>query len=101
VTLASAFAEKWLGPSGLYAVAIVSGLTDVDAITLSTAGLAGRGAIPPALAWRVILVAALANLAFKFAIVCVLGPRLAPRIGVAFGTAAAVGIALIVIWPDG
>jgi hypothetical protein len=55
--------------------------------------------IPAALAWRVILAAALANLAFKFAIVCVLGPRLAPRIGLSFGTAFAVGLALIALWP--
>jgi uncharacterized membrane protein (DUF4010 family) len=101
VTLASAAAERFLGPSALYAVALVSGLTDVDAITLSTASLANRGAIAPALAWRVILTAALANLAFKLAIVCVLGPRLAPRIAVSFGAAAAVGVALIALWPDG
>jgi uncharacterized membrane protein (DUF4010 family) len=100
VTLASAAAQEWLGAGALYAVAIVSGLTDVDAITLSTAGMAARGAIPVSLAWRVILVASLTNLAFKLGIVFTIAPRLAPRIGVSFAAASAVGLALIAVWPD-
>ena len=100
VTLASAAAQEWLGAGALYAVAIVSGLTDVDAITLSTAGMAGRGQIPVSLAWRVILVASLTNLAFKLGIVFTIAPRLAPRIGVSFAAASAVGLALIAVWPD-
>ncbi|MGH7803791.1 MAG: MgtC/SapB family protein, partial [Candidatus Binatia bacterium] len=100
VTLASAAAQEWIGPRALYAVALVSGLADVDAITLSTAGMASRGTIPVPLAWRVILIASLANLAFKLGIVATIAPRLAPRIGVSFGVTGAVGLALILLWPD-
>jgi uncharacterized membrane protein (DUF4010 family) len=101
VSLASAAAQAWLGPKGLYAVAALAGLTDVDAITLSTASLAGRDALPVATAWRVILVASLVNLAFKLGIVCAIAPRLAPRIALPFGVAGAVGLALVGLWPDG
>ena len=100
VTLASAAVREWFGESALYLVALVAGLTDVDAITLSTASMAGKGSISVALGWRVILVASLANLAFKLGIVVVLAPRLAPRIALPFAIAAAVGLALIAIWPD-
>ena len=100
VTLVSAAAQEWIGPGALYAVAVVSGLADVDAITLSTAAMAERGAIPVALAWRVILVASLANLAFKLGIVATIAPRLAPRIALSFGATGAVALTLIAIWPD-
>lgn len=100
ITLASAYAQAELGTGALYVVALVAGLTDVDAITLSTAGLAARGSLAAATAWRVILVAALANLAFKLGIVCVLSPRLAPRIALTFGITGTVGVALIALWPD-
>jgi uncharacterized membrane protein (DUF4010 family) len=100
VTVASAAAQEWIGPGALYGVAVVSGLADVDAITLSTAGMAERGAIPVALAWRVILVASLANLAFKLGIVATIAPRLAPRIALSFGATGAVALALIALWPD-
>ena len=39
VLLAVAFARDRFGTAGLYTVAVLSGLTDVDAITLSTARL--------------------------------------------------------------
>ena len=100
VTLASAAAQEWVGAHALYAVAVVSGLVDVDAITLSTAGMAERGAIPAALAWRVILVASLANLTFKLGIVATIAPRLAPRIALYFGATGTVALALIAFWPD-
>mgnify|MGYP000653397018 CR=1 FL=1 len=41
--LAVAAAREHLGEGGLYAVAAVSGLTDVDAITLSSAQLVRAG----------------------------------------------------------
>mgnify|MGYP000732632035 CR=1 FL=1 len=45
VLLAVAFAEDELGRRGLYAVAAISGLTDLDAITLSTANLMQAGTV--------------------------------------------------------
>jgi uncharacterized membrane protein (DUF4010 family) len=101
VTLASAAAEHSFGAGALYAVAVVAGLTDVDAITLSIAEMAARGALPGWVAWRVILVAALSNLAFKLGIVWIFGRKLAPRVALSFGAATAVGVLLILFWPGG
>jgi uncharacterized membrane protein (DUF4010 family) len=84
----------------LYFVAGVSGLTDVDAITLSTARLVESGKLLGGTAWRLIVVASLANLAFKAAIVALLGgPGLVRRIAPWFGIGFASGVALLAAWP--
>lgn len=75
VLIAVAWVKETTGESGLYGVAAIAGLTDVDAITLSTAQLAKSGQISPTLAWRVILIAFLSNLVFKAGIVAMLGSR--------------------------
>jgi uncharacterized membrane protein (DUF4010 family) len=75
VLVASAAAKDRLGDRGLYAVALVSGLTDVDAITLSVSRLQAAGALDGAVAWRAVVLASLSNLAFKAGIVRVLGTR--------------------------
>jgi uncharacterized membrane protein (DUF4010 family) len=72
----------------------------MDAITLSIAQLAGEGKADPATVWRTILIAALANFFFKFAIVAAVGSRmLARRIGVAFGGVVAAGGFILWVWP--
>lgn len=65
VQLAAAAAMHWFGGSGLYAVAAISGLTDLDAITLSTGGFLREGRISRAAASASILIALLSNLAMK------------------------------------
>jgi len=100
VTLAVAFAKARFGDSGLLPVALVSGLTDVDAITLSTANLAESGRLEPATTWRLILIAVLANLAFKGACACVLGSRtLRVWVVALFGAAIAGGLGILVLAP--
>jgi len=100
VLLAVAAAEEHLGDRGLYAVAFLSGLTDMDAITLSTAQLAKDARIEVDTAWRLILVASLSNLLFKLGIVAVLGNRrLLLRVGAYFAVAAAGGLAIFFLWP--
>jgi uncharacterized membrane protein (DUF4010 family) len=100
VLLAVAAAKEHLGPSGLYAVAVLSGLTDMDAITLSTGRLIQQGRLDPGTGWRLIVVASLANLAFKFGIVAVLGQRsLMLRVGVLFAVLGAASGALLLFWP--
>lgn len=95
VLVAAAAGRAWLGETGLFAVAVVSGLTDVDAITLSTAQLYNTGRLDPAVAWRVVLTAALSNLAFKLGIAAVVGgPRLFRSLASAFVLA---GIAVVVL----
>jgi uncharacterized membrane protein (DUF4010 family) len=69
VLLAAAWLTHHLGSGGLYAVALVSGLTDVDAITLSSLRLFGLGQIDEISLGRVLLLAILANLVFKSAVV--------------------------------
>src|SRR5690606_2450493 len=75
VILATAAAKDHFGSSGLYIVAVISGLTDVDAITLSTSRLMNQETLTYGTGWKVILVAALSNIAFKGALVGVLGNR--------------------------
>jgi uncharacterized membrane protein (DUF4010 family) len=100
VLLAVAFARQYLPPSGLYIVAAISGLTDIDAITLSTAQLMQSGGLDPSTGWRVVQVGALANLAFKGGVVAVLGhPRLRARIAASFGLALVGGGLILWLWP--
>ncbi len=67
-----AFAQAHLGNAGVYLTSAVSGLTDVDAITISLSGLSGRE-MPPAVAATAILIAALANTLTKYGICIVAG----------------------------
>ncbi len=100
VLLAVAWAKERFGSSGLYGVALISGLTDVDAITLSTAQLVEAGRVTAAEAWRVILVASLSNFVFKAGIVAALGQRrLLGTIAFVFGVAVAAGLAILAFWP--
>jgi uncharacterized membrane protein (DUF4010 family) len=99
VLLATAAGKEYLGNGGLYAVAALSGLTDMDAITLSTAQMVKGGKIVEATAWRLILVAAMSNLVFKAGVVWVLGESgLVRRIGAVFGVAFGAGAALLAFW---
>jgi uncharacterized membrane protein (DUF4010 family) len=71
------FAAAWLsdlvGSHGLYAVALVSGLTDVDAITLSSVRLFNLGSLQSEPTANAILLAVLANIAFKSGLAAVIG----------------------------
>lgn len=99
VLLAVAAARQHFGEGALYAVAAVSGLTDVDAITLSTARLIRTGTLEAETGWRVILVGALANLGFKAGIVFALGgAKLFRWVLPYFGVATAAGVLLLVFW---
>lgn len=100
VLLAAAFATEHFGTAGLFPVALLSGLTDVDAITLSSANLAAQGRLEAPTAWRLILLALLANLVFKASAACVLGsPAMRRRVVVLFGLAVTGGAAILLLWP--
>jgi uncharacterized membrane protein (DUF4010 family) len=100
VLIAVAAARDYLGSSGLYAVAVISGLTDVDAITLSTSNLVREGGLEADVGWRIIALAALSNLGFKLGAVALLGHRtLLARIALGYGTVVVAGIALLLLWP--
>jgi uncharacterized membrane protein (DUF4010 family) len=94
-----AAAQDLLGNVGLFAAAALSGLTDIDAITLSTSRLVATGVVDQATGWRLILVAAMSNMLFKLGLAASLGtPQMAKRLAVLFSLAIAVGAGLIVAW---
>jgi uncharacterized membrane protein (DUF4010 family) len=100
ILLAVAAVRDRFGDEAIYAVALVSGLTDVDAITLSLAELFRSGDISPDLAWRATLTASLSNIFFKAIAVGVLGGRqLLERILLPFGLTLAVGAIVVTAWP--
>ncbi len=85
---------------GLFVVALLSGLTDVDAITLSVSQLVNSERLSGSEGWRLIVAASLSNLAFKGAIVAVLGDRsLVRRLFPAFSLVLVGGIAILFLWP--
>ncbi|MEJ8756156.1 MgtC/SapB family protein [Pontibacter sp. H259] len=101
VILATAAAKDHFGNSGLYIVAIISGLTDVDAITLSTSRLMNNKTIDLNTGWKVIMVAALSNIAFKGALVAILGNRtLFGRVALLFGISLVAGALIVWLWPE-
>ncbi len=75
VLLAVSAAQAVFGDKGVYVVALLSGLTDMDAITLSNARLAGTGTLAATQAVNSILIAYVSNLAFKLAMIGVIGTR--------------------------
>lgn len=103
VLLALAATRQYLGekgPEAAYAVAAVSGLTDMDAITLSTVQMAARDPTTAQHGWRLLVVAALANLVFKAGVIGVLGhPRLLRKVGPLFALPLLGGLVLLVLWP--
>lgn len=100
VLLAVAFARDRFGTAGLYAVAAISGLTDVDAITLSTSRLVEGGQVVPRNGWRAILLASFSNLVFKAGIVAFLGSRaLLGRVALLFGATLVGGGLIFFLWP--
>jgi uncharacterized membrane protein (DUF4010 family) len=84
------------GNRGLYVVAGLSGLTDVDAITLSTAQLVKAGRLDASEGWKLIVLAAISNLAFKGVVAAALGGRqLFIRVLPAFSLVIAAGILML------
>jgi len=97
VVLGIAAGKKYLVADSLYVIAALSGLTDMDAITLSTSRLVRAGQLKAELGWRLIVVATMANLFFKAGIVAVVGEkRLLKELAIFFGLA--VLSAVLVLW---
>lgn len=98
--LGIAAAEAHLGDVGMYLLATLSGLTDVDAITLSTAELMKSERIAAETGWRMMFTAALSNVGFKGAAVAMLGPRRLIRpVALIFTVTIAFGGVLLWLWP--
>ena len=73
VLFLAAWLSDYAGSSGLYALAVVSGLTDVDAISLSSLRLFELGKLGANQAVTAISIAYLSNLVFKFGLLTVVG----------------------------
>lgn len=100
VIFAVAAVKSHFGIHAVYGVALISGLTDVDAVTLSVADLFQSGRMSAVNAWRVVLVASLANLAFKGVVTALFASREVLRmVATVFGLTLLLGIALVLWWP--
>lgn len=75
VLVAAAWLSEVAGSGGLFLLSFISGLTDVDAITLSSARLAEQGNIAFADATTAITLAVVANMLFKAGVSLVVGGR--------------------------
>lgn len=99
ILFAIALVKDYYGNEGLYVVSVVSGLTDMDAITLSLSNMMEDGRIEASTGGRFILVAALSNLVFKGGMVALFGHRSLLKIIVpAFGFVLIVGILMLFIF---
>ena len=98
VLLAAAWLSDWLGPRGLYYVALVSGLTDVDAITLSSLRLHNLDKLSVSVVVNVVVLAVMANLAFKSVLTLTIGGWQMARHAIAGMGALALGLGLAVTW---
>lgn len=92
VLIISAGASEGFAEAGLIVSALVTGLADVDAISLSVARLHARGAIGDEIAVFAVGTAVMSNTISKIAIAAVLGGRaLALRLAAAFSLVLAAG----------
>lgn len=92
VALLARAAREHLGEFGLYGVAFASGLTDVDAITISTIGLVRDGTAPVDVAALAIALAVLANMVAKAAMAWFIGGRaVGQRVVAGYAATLAVG----------
>jgi uncharacterized membrane protein (DUF4010 family) len=88
-----ALARRFLPPSGMYVVAGLAGLTDMDAITLSMANYARDGGAADVAA-RSITIAALSNTLVKGGMVLALGSAALKR-RIVIGVAAVVIVGVV------
>jgi uncharacterized membrane protein (DUF4010 family) len=96
VLVAVKIAQDNFSDSGVYAVAALAGLTDVDAITLSMAELAKTGSAQVAVI--AIVIASLVNTAVKCGIAFVLGgPALGRPLLLAIGAMLIAGLASVLL----
>jgi uncharacterized membrane protein (DUF4010 family) len=100
ILFAVAAARELVGDEAVYAVAFISGLTDVDALTLSVAQLYSGGETAGFDAWRAIFLATLSNLLFKIVAASFLGsPELRKWMLGTGAIALTAGAALLLLWP--
>ncbi len=89
---------RYLGSEALFMVAAISGLADMDAITLSVSQKVQNGTIAGTLGWKLILTALIFNTLFKYAIIHFIGGKeVARRVLMAFLIVIASAVLLILL----
>ena len=94
ISLISAWLANLSGSSGLYLLAFVSGLTDVNAISISMLRLFDQGKLTPDVTVATIAIAYLSNLLFKFGLMMSIGGRTLARLSAPAAAATALGMIL-------
>jgi uncharacterized membrane protein (DUF4010 family) len=98
VLLVSEYANEWFGASGVYVTAFVSGLADVDAMTITLSRLAAEGTVSTEVATTGIVVAAIANTVVKAALAWILGTnRLGRLVSVVLGIIVLSGVVFLAV----
>ncbi|MEF8859964.1 MAG: DUF4010 domain-containing protein, partial [Halolamina sp.] len=98
VLLVSQSANAWFGESGIYVTAFLSGLADVDAITITLSALEADGEISPAVATTGIVIGAIANTLTKVGLAWLLGTtKLGWRVTIPLGIVSVAGIGVVVL----
>jgi uncharacterized membrane protein (DUF4010 family) len=88
-------ANEYFGSAGVYVASLLTGITDVDSITLSVSELALSGSLEPRVASIAIVIASLVNTTAKGVMALVLGSlKLRKTILRAFGIVLIVGLAV-------
>jgi len=99
ITLALAAAQHTFGEVGIYTVSALSGLTDVDAIVLSTARLVGTERLSAASGVDMMVIAYLSNLLAKGALAAIVGTReLGRTVALAFGFTFLAGVLVVLVF---
>jgi uncharacterized membrane protein (DUF4010 family) len=100
VVLATAAAKDRMGNDGLFVVAAISGLPDMDAITLSSGKAVTEGRMTTDDAWRAVLIALMSSMVMKILICGLLGNRkLLARALLLFGANIGAGTLILWLWP--
>ncbi|TFG71538.1 MAG: DUF4010 domain-containing protein, partial [Flavobacteriales bacterium] len=97
ISYAVFYANRFFGESGLYYSALIAGLADTDAITISMAKFSLEGE-KLRLAANVILAATLSNMLVKLAITFFKGSRITGKlVGLCYGSVVLIGVVYILI----
>lgn len=98
ILVVSESAYDWFGTSGIYATAVLSGLADVDAITLTLSKLAAEGTISASVAAKGIVLGVISNTLVKAGLAWVIGTRqLALLVTAVLGSVSILGILFVVL----
>lgn len=93
VLVAVEAANEYFGSTGVYLASVLTGVTDVDSITLSVSNLSLRGLLDERVASIAIIIATIMNTITKAVMAMVLGtPRLRRLISRAFGVVVLTGL---------